>query len=159
MNEAMQRLKWKAFQKWLEEKEISRCISEGKNESIADDVTKVCAMLRSKRDINDNDEVKSAINPFIEHSANINHLMHDFTIEGCSLSYTFWDTYANDLSQLLPHHIAPKQDWIRGLEVVTFTEILPYDWQLCFPLNLHAGGLDFRLYDGSDLKTYLLMRW
>ena len=20
-------------------------------------------------------------------------------------------------------------------------------------------GLDFRLYDGSDLKTYLLMRW
>ena len=24
---------------------------------------------------------------------------------------------------------------------------------------LHAGGLDFRLYDSSDLKTYLLMRW
>ena len=24
---------------------------------------------------------------------------------------------------------------------------------------LHAGGSDFRLYDGSDLKTYLLMRW
>ena len=23
----------------------------------------------------------------------------------------------------------------------------------------HAGGSDFRLYDGSDLKTYLLMRW
>ena len=22
-----------------------------------------------------------------------------------------------------------------------------------------AGGSDFRLYDGSDLKTYLLMRW
>ena len=21
------------------------------------------------------------------------------------------------------------------------------------------GGSDFRLYDGSDLKTYLLMRW
>ena len=31
--------------------------------------------------------------------------------------------------------------------------------QLCFPLYLHAGGSDFRLYDGSDLKTYLLMRW
>ena len=28
-----------------------------------------------------------------------------------------------------------------------------------FPLELHAGGSDFRLYDGSDLKTYLLMRW
>ena len=25
--------------------------------------------------------------------------------------------------------------------------------------NLHAGGADFRLSDGSDLKTYLLMRW
>ena len=33
-----------------------------------------------------------------------------------------------------------------------------HGWQLCFPLKLHAGGLDFRLYDGSDLKTYLLMR-
>ena len=31
--------------------------------------------------------------------------------------------------------------------------------QLCFPLELHAGGSDFRLYDGFDLKTYLLMRW
>ena len=26
-------------------------------------------------------------------------------------------------------------------------------------LLLHAGGSDFRLYDGSDLKTLLLMRW
>ena len=24
---------------------------------------------------------------------------------------------------------------------------------------MHAGGSDFRLYDGSDLKTYLLVRW
>ena len=32
-------------------------------------------------------------------------------------------------------------------------------WQLCSPLLLHASGSDFRLYDGSDLKTYLLMRW
>ena len=32
-------------------------------------------------------------------------------------------------------------------------------WQLCFPLLLNAGRSDFRLYDGSDLKTYLLMRW
>ena len=24
---------------------------------------------------------------------------------------------------------------------------------------MHVGGSDFRLYDGSDLKTYLLMRW
>ena len=34
-----------------------------------------------------------------------------------------------------------------------------HGWQLCFPHYLHAGGSDFRLYDGSDLKTYLLMRW
>ena len=32
-------------------------------------------------------------------------------------------------------------------------------WRLCFPLWLRAGGSDFRLYDGSDLKTYLLMEW
>ena len=24
---------------------------------------------------------------------------------------------------------------------------------------MHASGSDFRLYDGSDLKPYLLMRW
>ena len=30
--------------------------------------------------------------------------------------------------------------------------------QLCFPLYLHASGSDFRFYDGSDLKTFLLMR-
>ena len=24
---------------------------------------------------------------------------------------------------------------------------------------MHTGGSDFRLYDGSDLKTYLLVRW
>ena len=34
-----------------------------------------------------------------------------------------------------------------------------HGWQLCFPLELHAGGSDFRLYDGFDLKTYPLMRW
>ena len=32
-------------------------------------------------------------------------------------------------------------------------------WQLLFALYLHAGGSDFRPYDGSDVKTYLLMRW
>ena len=34
-----------------------------------------------------------------------------------------------------------------------------HGWKLCFPLKLHAGGSDFRLYDGSDLKAYLVMRW
>ena len=28
-----------------------------------------------------------------------------------------------------------------------------HGWQLCFPLWLHAGGSDFTLYDGSNLKT------
>ena len=34
-----------------------------------------------------------------------------------------------------------------------------HGWQLCFPLKLHTRGSDSRLYDGSDLKTYLFMRW
>ena len=34
-----------------------------------------------------------------------------------------------------------------------------HGWQLCFPLKLHAVGSHFRLCDGSDLKTYLLVRW
>ena len=40
------------------------------------------------------------------------------------------------------------------------TEILPKAWPLAnIRVGLHASGSDFRLYDGSDLKTYLLMRW
>ena len=31
--------------------------------------------------------------------------------------------------------------------------------KLCFPLLLQASRSEFWLYDGSDLKTYLLMRW
>ena len=34
-----------------------------------------------------------------------------------------------------------------------------HGWQLCFPFYLHAGGSDFRLCDGSNLKTSLLIRW
>ena len=34
-----------------------------------------------------------------------------------------------------------------------------YGWQFRFPLKLRVRGSDFRLYDGSALKTYLLMRW
>ena len=34
-----------------------------------------------------------------------------------------------------------------------------HSWQLCIPLELRDVGSDFRLYDGSDLKTYLYMRW
>ena len=29
------------------------------------------------------------------------------------------------------------------------------DRKLCCPLELHAGGSDLRLNDGSDLQTYL----
>ena len=52
------------------------------------------------------------------------------TVEGCNLSYTFkfWDTYVNDLSQLLLDYIAAKRDGIRDLELETFTEMLPYDF-------------------------------
>ena len=32
-------------------------------------------------------------------------------------------------------------------------------WQLLVPILMYADGLDFRLFNGSDLKTYLLMRW
>ena len=31
-------------------------------------------------------------------------------------------------------------------------------WHLCFPLSLYTSWLDFRLYEGSNLKTYLLIR-
>ena len=34
-----------------------------------------------------------------------------------------------------------------------------HGWQLCFLLLFHASGSDFRFYDSSDFKTYLLTRW
>ena len=150
MNEAMQRLKWKAFQKWLEENGIQ--VSEEEKESIAEDVTKARGLLQTKRDIDDNDKVKSAINSLIEHSANINHLMHDFTVGGCNLSYTFkfWETYINDLSQLLLDYIAAKRDGNRDLELETFAEMLPYDF-VCGHTNYARWGT-LNVTEGHLLK-------
>ena len=34
-----------------------------------------------------------------------------------------------------------------------------HGWLFCFSLKLHAGRSDFRIYDGSALNDYLLMRW
>ena len=139
MNETMQRLKWKAFQKWVEENEIQ--IPDEDKESTAEDVMKIRGLLLSKRDINDDDEVKSAVNSFIEHSACINNLLHDFTAEGCNKSYTFlfWETYINDLSQLLMDYIAAKRDGIRDLELETFAEMIPYDF-VCGHTNYARWG-------------------
>ena len=64
MNEVMQNLKWNVFQKWPVEK--ARNIPEDEKESISEDVTTVRVLLQSKRDRNNNDEVKSAVNSFIE---------------------------------------------------------------------------------------------
>ena len=48
--------------------------------------------------------------------------------------------------------ISKNYHWYRFIEN-------EYTFQLHWTrVDLHAGGLDFRLFDGSDLKTYLLMR-
>ena len=48
--------------------------------------------------------------------------------------------------------------------VVTLCEVFILDindfWlSVLFTVESFSCGSDFRLYDGSDLKTYLLMRW
>ena len=35
----------------------------------------------------------------------------------------------------------------------------PFNIIVCVIFGFETCGSDFRLYDGSDLKTYLLMRW
>ena len=57
---------------------------------------------------------------------------------------------------------AKWEDWLwRWCVAMDYMFVCQPDrgWRLCFPLWLRAGGSDFRLYDGSDLKTYLLMGW
>ena len=96
--------------------------------------------------------MNSAINSFIEHSANINHLLNDFTVEVCNLSYTFkfWDTYVNDLSQLILDYMAAKRDGIRDLELETFAEMLPYDY-VCGHTNYARWG-SLNVTEGHLLK-------
>lgn len=84
MNESMNRLKWKSFQKWLEVNEIE--VTEEEKEAIANNVRTLRGLLQSNPDTSDSNEVKAAVNAIREHSARINHLMHDFSSEGCSLS-------------------------------------------------------------------------
>ena len=50
-------------------------------------------------------------------------------------------------------------DFLQQTACLVVNPIKVNNFAFLFNLQLHAGGSDFRLYDGSDLKTYLLMRW
>ena len=49
---------------------------------------------------------------------------------------------------------------IKALQQTAFLVVNPITvGNFAFLFLMHASGSDFRLYDRSDLKTYLLMRW
>ena len=74
----------------------------------------------------------------------------------CNRLYAWWSTQSR-LASLLSSFTAYR--WA-GLQILwqfqikdLFIDEMVGTW--CFD----AGGSDFRLYDGSSLKAYLLMRW
>ena len=48
------------------------------------------------------------------------------------------------------------RSWVESSETPNYMEISSSNY---FIKSLWGHGLDFRLFDSSDLKTYLLMRW
>ena len=53
----------------------------------------------------------------------------------------------------------PQRIWVRYVTSIRTTVAHYGTWVVTHGTVTRAGGSDFRLYDGSDLKTYLLMRW
>ena len=139
MNEAMNRLKWKAFEKWLEANAIE--ISSEEKHVIANDVEKLRNLLRKNPDEDIHDKMEPAIKEMRQHMTKLHHLLNDFTTEGCNTSNTFkfWDNYVRDLSQLLLDYVAAKRDGNRDLELETFAEMLPYDF-VCGHTNYARWG-------------------
>ena len=80
-----------------------------------------------------------------------------------------WEPEFNvDLVYKLKKIVASNNFSVQFIKIISHYKKIGYNINVlqqtaCFLVNqtlkLHAGGSDFRLYDGSDLKTYLLMRW
>ena len=70
--------------------------------------------------------------------------------KACDTLHYLWTIYLQDVAR----------NCMDKLNVFQLVLIVFHLLQICFPLfKLQTGGSGFRLFDGSDLKTYLLMRW
>lgn len=86
MNEALNRLKLKMFEKWLDAKDV-RITNEEKTE-LANGVSRLRHLLLDTDSHGGvENERQPVVSDYIRHSAHFNELMHNFTVEGRLISY------------------------------------------------------------------------
>ncbi|MES9881199.1 MAG: hypothetical protein ABW185_10000 [Sedimenticola sp.] len=141
LNEAMNRLKWTAFEEWMEENE--KTLPSADRHAIADDALRLSELLQNTEPVSaDNTaEIQNVLQEFEQHTRSMNMLMREFTMDGRSRSDTFlfWDNYVSFISQLLLDYIAAKRDGNRSLELETFAEMIPLDF-MCGHINYARWG-------------------
>ena len=123
MNEAMSRLKWQAFEEWLQEEDID--LADDDHNAI------VVATAQCLGEWDDPESVsRTSADNFTDAVKPLMGLMDEFVKFGitCSDTFIFWENYTNDFSQLLLDYVAAKRNDEREIEYETFAEMLPIDF-------------------------------
>ncbi len=93
----MNRLKWTAFEEWMEENE--KTLPSADRHAIADDALRLSELLQNTEPVSaDNTaEIQNVLQEFEQHTRSMNMLMREFTMDGRSRSDTFlfWDNYVS----------------------------------------------------------------
>ncbi len=139
LNEAMHRLRWEACCDWI--KDTAQPFSQEQWESINTSVDKCLQVFSNTNKEEDTQKVQTAVKEVMIQAEPLMQMMGNFTELGKNSSYTFtfWNNYLSDMSQLLLDYIAAKRDDNRDMELETFSQMLPYDF-MCGHLNYAKWG-------------------
>ena len=139
MNEAMNRLKWIAF---VDSGGLANLQEEAKQRIV--EAAKRCDKVFSDIKAAHGDrreEANQAVSQFAECAQPLHRLMEEYVEKGkrCSDTFTFWENYTADFSQLLLDFIGAKRDDKKEIELETFAEMTPLDFQ-CGHTNYARWG-------------------
>ena len=143
MHESMSRLKWMALADSIKNSDLS----QDKQDTIFDKGRRYLEIFEDVDKANEDNRriVQNAISEFINSIDSLQKLMDDFVSRGkaCSDTFVFWENYTPDFSQLLVDYIAAKRDDNRALEMETFAEMIPLDFQ-CGHVNYARWACQLR---------------
>ena len=127
MHKSMSRLKWMALADSIKNSDLS----QDKQDTIIDKGRRFHENFEDvEKAHKDNRRIaQNVISEFINSTESLQKLMDDFVSRGKADTFVFWENYTSDFSQLLLDYIAAKQDDNRALEMETFAEMIPLDFQ------------------------------
>ena len=143
MHESMSRLKWMAVADFFKNSDQS----QDKQDMILDKGRRCLEIFEDvEKAHKDNRRItQNAISEFINSIDSLQKLIADVVSVGkaCSNTFVFWENYTSDFSQLLLDYIAAKRADNRALEMETFAEIIPLDFQ-CGHVNYARWACQLR---------------